>query len=188
MMANADAAQTLGEVERLRERTRYAIEWGWIPFLIFGGAVLLSVPFALIDDGSALGVYWLFAGPAGVLATLYAVRSLEVRTGIFERNEYLYAAVIAAMVAGAIIVGWTAEGIGSEVGHTFPIGAGLLVIALIDRSALVALTGAAIIALGAALLAAEPADAKAWVALGEGAILIAAGVAVRRSYRAGEAS
>jgi hypothetical protein len=187
-MAEADAVRTLGEVEKLRERTRDAVEWGWIPFLIFGGVVLLSVPFALIDDGSALGVYWLFAGPVGVLATLYAVRSLEVRTGIFERNEYAYALVIAAMVAAAVVIGWTAEGIGSEVGHTFPIGAGLLVIAAIDRSALVALTGTAILALGAALLIAEPADAKAWVALGEGAILIAAGLAVRRSYRAGTAS
>jgi hypothetical protein len=187
-MAEADAVRTLGEVERLRERTRYAVEWGWIPFLIFGGAVLLSVPFALVDDGSALGVYWLFAGPLGVLATLYAVRSLEVRTGIFERNEYVYAFVIAAMVAAAVAVGRTAEGIGSEVGHTFPIGIGLLVIAAIDRSALVALTGAAILALGAALLIAEPASAQAWVALGEGLILVAAGLAVRRSYLAGSES
>jgi hypothetical protein len=186
-MADADTLRTLGEVERLRERTRYAVEWGWIPFLIFGAVVLLSVPFALID-GSALGVYWLFAGPVGVLATLYAIRSLEVRTGVFERNEYLYALVITAMVAGAIVVGWTADGIGSEVGHTFPIGAGLLVIAAIDRSALVAWTGAAVIVLGVVLLAAEPANAKAWVALGEGAILIAAGLTVRRSYLAGEAS
>lgn len=185
-MVDADTLRTLGEVERLRERTRYAVEWGWIPFLIFGAVVLLSVPFALIDDGSALGIYWLFAGPLGVVATLYAIRSLEVRTGVFERNEYLYAVVIAAMVAGATLVGWTAEGIGSEVGHTFPIGAGLLVIAVIDRSALVAWTGAAIIALGAVLLTAEPANARAWVALGEGAILIAAGLIVRRSYRAAE--
>jgi hypothetical protein len=187
MVANADAAQTLGEVERLRERTRYAVEWGWIPFLIFGAAVLISVPFAL-DDGSALGIYWLVAGPIGVLATMYAVRSLEVRTGIVERNEYAYAIVIAAMVAAAIVVGWTGEGIGSEVGHTFPIGAGLLVIATIDRSALVALTGVAIIALGFALLIVEPDDAKAWVALGEGLILIAAGLTVRRVWRAPEAS
>ncbi len=187
-MAEADVVRTLGEVERLRERTRYAIEWGWIPFLIFGGLVLLSVPFALIGDGSALGIYWLFAGPAGVLATLYAVRSLEIRTGIFERNEYAYASVIAAMVAGAIVVGWTADGIGSEVGHTFPIGIGLLVIAAMDRSALVALTGAAILALGAALLITEPANAKAWVALGEGLILVAVGLAARRSYLAGRES
>jgi hypothetical protein len=180
-MADADAIQTLGEVERLRERTRDAVEWGWFPFLIFGVAVLLSAPFAWIDDGAALGYYWLVAGPIGVAVTLYAVRTLEIRAGVLDRHEMAYAIVIAAMVAGAIIVGWTADGVGSDVGHVFPIGAGLLVIAAIDRSALVAWTGASIIGLGIALLIAEPSNADGWVALGEGAILITAGVVARRS-------
>ena len=180
-MAEADAVRTLGEVERLRERTRDAVEWGWFPFLVFGAAVLLSAPFAWIDDGAALGYYWLIAGPVGVAVTLYAVRSMELRAGVLDRHEMVYAAVIAAMVAGAIIVGWTAEGIWSDVGHMFPIGAGLLVIAAIDRSALVAWTGASIIGLGILLLITEPSHADGWVALGEGAILITAGLVARRA-------
>ena len=187
-MAEADAAQTLGEVERLRERTRYAVEWGWFAFLVFGGAVLLSVPFALADDGSALGVYWLVAGPLGVAVTLYGIRSMEVQAGVLDRRELSYGIVIAAMVAVAIVIGWTAEGIASEVGQAFPIGAGLLVIAAIDRSRLVAMTGASIVVLGIALLIAEPAHAKAWVALGEGIILIWAGLVARRSALAGAPS
>ena len=179
-MADASAARTLGEVEQLRERTRNAVEWGWIPFLIFGAVVLLSAAFTRVDDGQSLGVYWLIAGPAGVALTLYAVRAFEVRTGVLDRNEHVYAFVIAAMTAGAIAVGWSADGIGSDVGPLFPIGLGLLVIAAIDRSALVALTGLSMIAVAAALLIAEPAHADTWAALGQGAILVGAGLAVRR--------
>jgi hypothetical protein len=187
-MEQAEMARTLGEVERLRERTRDAVEWGWFPFLVFGVAVLLSAPFAWIDDGRSLGVYWLVAGPIALAVTLYAIRSLEVQAGVLDRHELVYAVVIAAMVAGAIVVGWTAEGIASDVGHMFPIGAGLLVIAAIDRSVLVAATGAAILALGALFAIIEPAHADGWVALSEGAVLIAAGLAARRAATSESAS
>ena len=113
--------------------------------------------------------------------TLFAIRSMEVRAGVLVRHEVAYAVVIAAMTAGAIAVGWTAEGIGSDVGHMFPVGAGLLVIAAIDRSALVAWTGASILGLGVLLLITEPSHADGRAALGEGAILITAGLVARRA-------
>jgi hypothetical protein len=173
------AAQTLHEVEMVRDRTRSSLVAGWIPFLVFGVATLLSAVFARVDDGQALGTYWLIAGPLGVAITLLGFRRLEVRTGVFDRNEYFYATVIVLMVGGATLIGFTAENLASDVGPLFPVGAGLLVIGAFDRSMLVTGTGALIVVLGLGLAVIGPAYADMWAAIGEGAILIAAGLMTR---------
>ncbi len=174
--SQADAARTLREVERVRERTWATLDRGWIGFFVFGVASLLSVPFTRIEDGQLLGTYWLIAGPVGLIVTWLGFRRIEVHRGVFDRHEYFYVAVIALMVAGGVLVGYTGDGVLSQAGTLLPIGAGLLAIGAFDRSALLLATGGAIVVLAVVLIAASPAHADTWAAAGSGAVLLAAGM------------
>ncbi len=178
-MAEHAAVETLDEIEAIRQRTRSALEWGWAAFFVFGIATLVSALFTRIDGGDHLGEYWLVAAPVACLILLGMVRRMEYERGVLDRAEALYALVIGGMVALAVVVGYAADGLASEVGPVFPIAIGLLVIAGIDRSRLVALTAALLLALGVALAVIGPSHADTWLAVGEGLVLMGAGVLAR---------
>jgi hypothetical protein len=180
-MASKEPLQTLEWLETIRGRTRQAVMWGWLPFLVFGIATLVSVPLTPIDS-YAIVVYWLIAGPLALAVTLLGYRRMELRRGLMERNERLYAVLIASMLVAALAIGFFADDdLASQVGPVFPIGVGLLVIAAIDRSAYVAAVGALIVGLGVALLLIAPAHADTWAAVGEGIILVGASFPARRA-------
>jgi hypothetical protein len=187
-IAETRAAHTLRDLERVRDQTQSSLTAGWIPFLVFGVATLVSAVFTRVDDGHALGTYWLVAGPLGVAITLLGFRRYELRRGVFDRNEHFYATVIVLMVGSATLIGFMTENLTSDVGPLFPIGAGLLLIGAFDRSLPIVSSGALIVALGLVLLAADPAHADTWAAIGEGLILIAAGIMIRPAGAQGTAS
>lgn len=178
-MSQAEAAETLRVVERARERTWATLDRGWIGFLVFGLASLLSVPFTRIDDGNLLGLYWLIAGPLALLVTWLGFRRIEIRSGVFDRHEYFYAVVMALMVGGATLVGYAGDGVVSQAGTLVPIGAGLVAIGVFDRSALLVATGGAIGVLALGLMVVSPAHADTWAAAGLGAVFVAAGLVAR---------
>ena len=127
-MENKEALQTVEWLEAIRGRTRQAVMWGWLPFLVFGIATLVSVPLTPIDS-YAIVVYWLIAGPAAIAVTLLGYRRMELRSGLVERNERLYAVLIALMFVASMAIGFFADdALVSQVGPVFPIGIGLLVI------------------------------------------------------------
>jgi hypothetical protein len=179
-MDSAEAASTLHEIERLTERTRRSAYARSIPFLVFGVLTLGSVPFTQIGEDGSDGYYWLVAGPVGCLLAWHLFTRRGERIGVIDRNAYIYGAIIAAMVAGALAVGWLgSEHAFSEVGTLFPIAAGLVAIAFVSRSALVGVAGLTIAAWGAAVMVADPAELSAWAYAGEGAALIGAGLVAR---------
>jgi hypothetical protein len=183
-MDNAQAASTLQEVERLTARTRTIARGSSIPFLVFGALTLGAIPFTQIGEHGADGFYWLLAGPLGGGLTWYFAGCRGERIGLEDPSFYLYAAIIAAMVIGALAVGWAGgEGAFSEVGTVFPIAAGLLAIAVVSGSALVGVAGIAIAAWGAAVLVADPEELAAWAYAGEGAVLVLAGLLARAAER-----
>jgi hypothetical protein len=177
-MTEAETSRTLAELKRIRTRTSAELEFGWIPFLVFGLAVLGSGIFTLLDD-EHLGTYWLIAAPTAILITVAAVRRVELDTGVIDRNEAFYATVIVTMTAAAIVLGYSLENLASDVGPAFPIGLGLLIIGAFDRSALLLTAGALIVLWATAIAIAGPDDADTWIAFGEGLILIGAGVTAR---------
>jgi hypothetical protein len=177
-MTEAETSRTLAELNRIRTRTSAELEFGWIPFLVFGLAVLGSGIFTLLDD-EHLGTYWLIAAPTAILITVAAVRRVELDTGVIDRNEAFYATVIVTMTAAAIVLGYSLENLASDVGPAFPIGLGLLIIGAFDRSALLLTAGALIVLWATAIAIAGPDDADTWIAFGEGLILIGAGVTAR---------
>jgi len=184
MMAEDEAVQTLRDVEAVRERTRMAVMWGWLPFLVFGAATLGSTPFTLMDDSYAVGVYWLIIGPLALAVTFVGYRRMEMRRGVVELNESIYLLVIAVMLVGGLAIGFLADdGIASQVGPLLPVGVGLLVLGVIDGSTLLPAAGLLILGLGGALAVIAPEAADTWAAAGEGLVLIAAGLIARAQSR-----
>jgi hypothetical protein len=183
-MDEAKTSHTLTELARIRERTAVELEFGWIPFLVFGLAVLGSGAFTLVDDNN-LGTYWLIAAPIATLITIAGVRRLELSHGVVDRNELFYAAVIVTMTAAAIVLGYSLDNLASDVAPAFPIGLGLLIIGAFDRSALVAGAGGLIVLWATVVAIAGPGNPDTWVAFGEGLILVGAGVMARPRQDAG---
>jgi hypothetical protein len=176
-MNEIESAQTLESIERLRDRTHRVAHPSWLPFLIFGALVIGAVPFSLAGDDGWDGYYWLAAGPIGGIATWKLIERRGAVIGLIDRNVRVHAAIIAAMVAGGLIIGWAGgESAFSEAGTVYPIAAGLLAIAAINRSTLIAIAGAGIAAWGTGVLIADPTEVAAWTYAGEGAILFAAGL------------
>jgi hypothetical protein len=175
-MSDTESAATLESIERLRDRTQRVAHPSWVPFFVFGLLVLGAVPFSLAGDDGLDGFYWLLAGPLGGVLTWKLVERRGVAIGLIDRNVRLHAAIIAAMVAGALIVGWAGgESAFSEAGTVYPIAAGLLAIGAINRNPLIAGAALAIAAWGTGVLIADPAEVAAWTYAGEGAILLGAG-------------
>jgi hypothetical protein len=183
-MDDAKTSHTLTELARIRDRTATELEFGWIPFGVFGLAVLGSGAFTLVDDNN-LGAYWLIAAPIATLITLAGVRRLELSRGVVDRNELFYAVVIVTMTATAIVLGYSLENLASDVAPAFPIGLGLLIIGAFDRSVLVAGAGALIVLWATVIAIAGPGNADTWLAFGEGLILVGAGVMARPRQDAG---
>ncbi len=163
----------------MRDRTLASLATGWLPFLVFGVATLISAVFTRVDDGHALSTYWLIAAPLALAITVVGLRRLEVRRGVIDRNESFYIVVIVLMVGAAMLLGFTTEGLTSDVAPLFPIGVGLLAIGAFDRSVLELGTGTLILALGVVLAVTAPRYADTWAAVFEGLILIGAGLLSR---------
>jgi hypothetical protein len=183
MVDSGTAAATLSEVERVRGETRERLDPGWVPYLVFGVLTMLSAPFTQIGEGGAEGIFWLVAGPVGLAITWLFYRRHELQVGLMDRQEYLLAGIVAAMVLGAILVGWDAPEEFSEAGWMFPIGAGLVAIGALESSAVDAGIGMALLVAAAALQALDPAQPAAWAAVLGGAILLAGGLVLRARGR-----
>jgi hypothetical protein len=176
-MNKIEPAVTLESIERLRDRTQRVAHPSWVPFLVFGLLVLGAVPFSLAGDDGLDGFYWLVAGPLGGVATWRLVERRGLSLGLIDRNVRTHAAIIAAMVAGALIVGWTGgDSAFSEAGTVYPIAGGLIAIGTINRSPLIVAAALAIAAWGTGVLIADPAEVAAWAYAGEGVILLATGL------------
>lgn len=188
-MSETDASQTLQDVERIRSSARELLDVSWFPFLLWGSLVMTSAVFTQIGDGdAAIALYWMIAAPSGVVATALYYHRRESAIGLFDRREPLYIATAVAMVIGAMLAGALGEGTFAEVGPVYPIAAGLLVFAAINRSVLVAVTAIALAAAATILLITEPDEAALYAALSEGAIMLGAGAVALTGARAREAA
>ena len=103
---NDELAATLRQLDDVRRRTHAAIHPAWFPMLLFGILGLVSVPFALVGDGTWLGLYWFVAGPAGGFSTSQYYRRRTITLGVGVRGgAYVVLGValfVAAFVAGTV--------------------------------------------------------------------------------------
>jgi hypothetical protein len=201
-MERTEAQALLRDAERLRRRARGDRHASSVPLLVFGGLTVLSAPLLLPRLSPGADVFWLLAGPAGFLVTGWWYRRQQTRSGIGEGRGSWTAAGVSMLVAPALLpVVWIAP---------LPIvGAGLLVVAALQRNRYLAAWAAVLGLLGGlerffvlSNRLYDPADWLGWlqqprgqellVDLGSsvvfaalGGLLLAAGLVALRRERAG---
>ncbi|MGI8684477.1 MAG: hypothetical protein ACR2MO_05215 [Acidimicrobiales bacterium] len=182
-MERTEIARTLEEIETLQRGTRQTLQSFWFPLVVFGAITLLSSPFFLAGDGSAGGLFWAVAGPAGgiVTGTYYARREDDL--GI-SRPPAPYIVVAVGIMVGAFGLPLLTSGDLQQVVSNFAVAAGYLGFAAIERDARIAAIAAVIAIVPLAMLAIAPDSAGPVTAVVTGSVLLASGLSFRRSQAA----
>lgn len=175
------AHELVGELARVRDRSRASASVMWFPLLLFGVLSVLSAPVVAWFGGAALGAFWLVAGPAGGVATGVVSVRRGKRVGA-EVPAGPYIAVAVLILAGALVAGWVGYALGehliSAAGPPLAISAGYLLFARIERNRALGWTAAGLAALVVALLPTGigPEPLAAVLAVVYGAVFFATGV------------
>jgi hypothetical protein len=109
------AAEALGEVARLRGRTRRSLGMPWFPLICFGALTMLSAPLVAAAGTIALIPVWLAGGAAGVLLTRRYYRRRGRRLGVTGMGWRLGAAAAAMIVLG-VFAGVAGGMVGGQAG------------------------------------------------------------------------
>lgn len=176
----ADPAAALHHVRSLQERTRHDLSSFWFPLVVFGVLTLVSVPFAVPDDGVAIAVFWAIAGPGGGAATGWYYHSLEQRLGV-SRSGAPFVVTGGALIVAAFVLPAVTTGALQEVVSAFAVGAAYLVFAWLNRSPVLAVLGVVVMAIPGATLLAGMARPGPLVAATTGAVMLATGLVARRA-------
>jgi hypothetical protein len=181
---NADtqgARELIGNVERVRRRSRARSSTMWFPLLVFGAASLVSAGVVLLYGGDALGPYWSVAGPVGGVATAVHAMRRGRSVGV-ETRWGPYVAVGVMVLAGTLVLGaggaMTGRPMVSAVGPPLVVSAGYLAFARLERSRLLGWLAIALAAL-AVLLPLAGAEAEltaAALAVAYGTVFLTTGL------------
>jgi hypothetical protein len=176
------ARELLADVAGLRRRGRRPTGL-WPPFLVFGVVAALGAPLGLLG-GTATGLWWLCAGPAGFwLVARYS--SQQAR----ERGIQGHARLLKTLGAVTFVVGWLGCLWLANAAH-LPVGLGWALLVSLGylgwsgfaRSWPAAAAALAMAAVGCAV---SLSPAPRWtVQLGVGVVMIAAGLLLRRGPEA----
>ena len=166
--------QLLDSVDSARRRTRSVLSTNWFPMMLFGLLALVSVPVYQIWSWQAMAALWMVGAPVAGIATGRWYRSRANSIGI-SVNPVPYVITALAIFVGCIAFGIAGHGDAlSYAGPIMVIGLGYVAFAVVDKSLLDAVFGAATAAVGIAVLALRPSHAYAVTMLffGIGAVLL----------------
>jgi hypothetical protein len=107
-----EAAEVLGEIARLRGRTRRSLGMPWFPLICFGAVTVLSAPLVAAAGTIALIPVWVAGGAAGMLLTRRYYRRRGQRLGVTGVGWRLGAAAGTMIVLGLLagVIGGMAGG------------------------------------------------------------------------------
>lgn len=174
------AAEALGDLARLRRRTRRSLGVPWFPMVCFGALTMFSAPLVALAGTVVLAPLWLVAGAAGMLLTRRHYRRRARQRGVTGRGQRAWV-VAWAMFAGCMTAGVAAGTMGGQAaGVLAPIVvvvAGYVALGWLQRDPVPSLA----IAPGAVLAAAfAGAGLAPWIVeLTFGATMVAAGAGLR---------
>ncbi|CAN5746646.1 hypothetical protein BH23ACT10_BH23ACT10_35120 [soil metagenome] len=150
--------------------------------LVFGCLSVGAAGVAAIAEPVLIAVYWMLAGPVGMLITVRMLRRRETAFGLFVdgTSHWLIVVVLGVGVFGMPFV------VGPEPGafQTVWIGLCYLGFAWLERSAPVLGAAVVMIVAGVALAWSQAAQPNAWSALITGVVLLVGGAVVRRRWLA----
>ncbi len=187
-MQTEDPLEILADVEALRHRTSTALNadgWQWMTVwsLVAFGAGLTALVDAL--EGVS-GFYWMLAVPVALGVTaLLERRSKEQRA--VRRDSRPYITVGAAMLVVNLVASFMFEAEATVIVIWVVIGLGFAAFAHFDgdRPTTVMYVGAALLAVGLGIFAADPFDAYAATSMLFAGLLAGSAVQVYSKYRAG---
>ena len=175
-----DAANLLRHVESVRSQTRSLLRAFWFPLVVFGAITLASAVVQLAAPGSAVGLFWAVAGPAGGVAVGRFYRNRQLRLGL-TRPALLYILTAIGIFVGAFALPMFTHGDLQEVVSTFAVAAGYLAFAFLERTGWLVLLALVMAAIPLTVLATGVGHPGAVTAAITGAALVATGVLSRRS-------
>ena len=178
-----EAALTIDRIEELRRETRRKSRGGpedlWVPILLFGVLMLFTPLIKRTAGGPAVGIYWALVGPLGAMVCGWYYRRRELNMGL-EVPPLPYVVVSAAIVVGALALGWIGGASGSELAWMGPlliVSGGYVLFAWLDRrpflGALAIALAVVVVALATSGLEADTASLVA--TLTYGGVLLATG-------------
>jgi len=177
-----DPVSTLAEIKRVRRRTRAGLYLAWYPLILYGVASLGAAAVAAADV-RWVGAYWLLAYVACFAAVRRHARARAERVGVGGTPDkwsirLWLAFPLVLFVAANVAV--NLGGLPAAVAATSAVvGAWYLLVAWWERSALMAVLGVAVTAVGVVLAAVDPARIVAAANLAIGAVLVAGGLVAR---------
>jgi hypothetical protein len=179
-LSRRQAAEALGEIERLRRRTRRSLGMPWFPLTCFGAVTILSAPLVAAAGTITLIPLWLAGGAAGMMLTRRYYRRRGQRLGVTGRGWRLGAAAGAMIVLGLLagVAGGVAGG--QSAGLLAPVVtvvAGYLALGWLEHNLMPSLAIAPAAALAVVLIVCHLAP---WIVeLAFGAAMATAGVGLR---------
>jgi hypothetical protein len=172
-----EAEHTLREVERVRRATRRRLHPLWFPNVVVGAFFLGATAVGALADSSTLPlVYWLVGVPAGLALIIRHDMRNESRLGAEARLADPANAVLIALIAGVVLTNRLTDGDFGQVAWIYPVGLGWLGFAALYRDAPLAAAAAALLAIGTAIVAVEPAEPWIWANVSMALLLLAAGI------------
>jgi hypothetical protein len=178
-----EARESLAFSEYARKRARDDMGRPWLALVLLASLSVVSL--SLTDAAaSALGLFWVFAGPLGAGAiALYAYR--RNRSSGIDSSPLAYVAI----TVGLLVLAYTAGKIGfafgipavARFGPAFVVAAGYLALAWIERSWMVAAVSFALLAVTVAIMGFDlsPQQSKALLFGLYGVTLLAVGFGMR---------
>jgi hypothetical protein len=157
----SSAKELLDSAEKARRKTRSILSSNWFPMILFGVLALASVPVNQIWSPIAMAALWLVGAPLATLATGLWYRTRESEAGV-SVIPLPYALTAIGIIAGCIVFGIVGRGgVISYAGPITVIGLGYVGFAVLDRSVMGAMFGAAMAAAGIVVFAFRPSHAYA---------------------------
>jgi hypothetical protein len=176
-MQASEAELTLQEVERVRRDTRRRLHPLWFANVVVALFFLGATAVAALADSSTLAIaYWLIGVPAGLALIIRHDMRNESRLGAEARLADPANAVLIALIAGVVLVNRVTDGDFGDVAWVYPVAAGWLGFAALYRDAPLAAAAGALVAIGTAIVAIDPADPWIWAQLTMALLLLAAGL------------
>jgi hypothetical protein len=176
----SEAENTVRAVERVRRDTRRSLHPLWfanvVVALFFLGATLVG---ALAGSDALPIAYWAIAGPAALALIVRHDMRNEARLGAEARLADRATGILVALIAGVVLTHRITDGDFGQVAWIYPVAAGWLGFAALFRDGPMAAAAVALVAIGTAIVAIEPAEPWIWTNLTMALLLLAAGLTER---------
>jgi hypothetical protein len=180
-MQIGEAERTLLEIDRVRRDTRRDLRGSWFVNVVIGVFFAGSTAVALLASSATLpSLYWAIGVPAGLGLIVWSETRREREIGAEAPLADPALLVVGLIIAGVLLVNGVTD---SDVAWAYPVAAGWLALAVIDRDLLLGAAGAALLVIATGVIAIAPADAWAWTQGAMAALLIAAGLVGRAWQR-----